>query len=173
MNEACDMAEVQTKQVKVQIDANGMHYESSGSAEEIMPQILQFISKALPTYDIARRLMYVPDLARLADNASEIVKMTNSNQLFLTRNDLPAERSISVVLFIAHLAAKISKRPSDSMNVKEISTAVGKAPKTVRNAIVSLQRTVLIERADRGSYRITQKGLMELESSLSEPSKGS
>jgi len=167
------MAEVQTQQVKVQIDANGMHYESSGTAEEIMPQILQFLSKAVPTYDLARRLMYVPDLASLADRVSEIAKMTSTSQLLLTRNDLPAERSISVVLFIAHLAAKISKRPADSLNAEEISTAVGKAPKTVRNAIVNMQRAGLIERADRGSYRITQKGLMELENSLRQPSKTS
>ena len=165
------MAEVQTKQVKVQIDANGMHYESSGTAEEVMPQILQFLSEAVPTYDLARRLTYIPDLAGLADRISGIARMTNTNQLLLTRNDLPAERSVSVVLFMAHLAAKISRRPADSLNIEEIATSVGKASKTIRNTIVHLQKKGLIERTDRGSYRITQKGLMELENSLKQPSE--
>jgi predicted transcriptional regulator len=159
-------SEIQTKQVKVQIDIDGIHFESSGTAEELIPQILQFVSHTIPTYDLARKLMYVPDLAGMADRVSEFAKMTNSSQLLLTQNELPAERSISIVLFMAHLAAKFAKRPSDSLNIEEIATAVSKAPKTIRNTIVNMQKTGLIERTDRGNYRITQKGLMDLEDSL-------
>jgi predicted transcriptional regulator len=159
-------SEIQTKQVKAQIDIDGLHFESSGTAEELIPQILQFVSHTIPTYDLARKLMYVPDLAGLADRVSEFAKMTNSSQLLLTQNELPAERSISIVLFMAHLAAKFAKRPSDSLNIEEIATAVSKAPKTIRNTIVRMQKIGLIERTDRGNYRITQKGLMGLEDSL-------
>jgi predicted transcriptional regulator len=159
-------SETQTKQVKVQIDIDGIHFESSGTAEELVPQILQFVSRTIPTYDLARKLMYVPDLAGLADRVSEFAKMTNNNQLLLTRNELPAERSISVVLFMAHLTAKFGKRASESLNTEEIATAVNKAPKTIRNTIIKMQKVGLIERSDRGNYRITQKGLMELENAL-------
>lgn len=159
-------SEIQTKQVKVQIDIDGMHFESSGSAEELVPQILQFVSHTIPTYDLAKKLIYVPDLAGLADRVSEFAKMTNSNQLLLTKNGLPTDKSISIVLFMAHLAAKFAKRPTDSLNIEEIATAVSKASKTIRNTIVNMQKAGLIERTDRGNYRITQKGLMELENSL-------
>jgi predicted transcriptional regulator len=160
------MSETQSKLVKVQIDIDGIRLESSGTAEELVPQILQFISRTIPTYDLARKLMYVPDLAGLADRVSEFAKMTNNNQLLLTGNELPAERSILVVLFMAHLTAKFGKRASDSLNIDEIATAVGKAPKTIRNTIIKIQKVGLIERSDRGNYRVTQKGLMELENSL-------
>lgn len=160
------MAEAQTKQIKVQIDANGIHYESCGSSEEVIPQILQFLSEAIPTYDLAHKLIYVPDLAGLADKVSDFAKMTNAGQLLLTRNDLTAERSILIVLFMSHLAAKIAKRSVNSLSIEEIAKGVSKASKTIRNTIVNMQRVGLIERTDRGSYRITQKGLMDLESSL-------
>ena len=159
-------SEVQTRRVKVQIDIDGVHFESSGSAEELVPQILQFVSRTIPTYDLARKLMYVPDLAGLADRVSEFAKMTNDNQLLLTKNSLSADKSISIVLFMAHLASKFAKRSTDSLNTEEIAIAVSKATKTVRNTIVNMQKAGLIERADRGNYRITQKGLMELENSL-------
>jgi len=159
-------SEIQTRNVKVQIDIDGVHFESSGSAEELVPQILQFVSKTIPTYDLARNLIYVPDLADLADRVSEVAKMTNDNQLLLTKNTLPADKSISIVLFMAHLASKFAKRPTDTLNTEEIATAVSKATKTIRNTIVNMQKAGLIERTDRGSYRITQKGLMELENSL-------
>ena len=159
-------SEIQTKNVKVQIDIDGVHFESSGSAEELVPQILQFVSKTIPTYDLARNLIYVPDLANLADRVSEFAKMTNDNQLLLIKNTLPADKSISIVLFMAHLASKFAKRATDSLNTEEIAIAVSKATKTIRNTIVNMQKAGLIERTDRGNYRITQKGLMELENSL-------
>ena len=164
------MTQTETLQVKVQIEANGMRYEANGSAQEIIPQILQFLSQAVPAYDLARKLVFVPDLAGLADKVSEYAKMTNTGQLLLTRNDLPADKSILIVLFMAHLAGKMGKREADSLSIEEIATGVGKAPKTIRNVIVDLQKNAVIDRADRGRYRVTSKGLMELQNSV--PTKG-
>jgi len=161
------MTQAETMQVRVQIEVNGMRYEGSGSVQEIVPQILQFLSQAVPAYDLARKLVYVPDLAGLADKISEFAKMTNTGQLLLARRDLPAERAIAIVLFMARLAGKMGKRDADSLSIEEIATGVGKAPKTIRNVIVELQKAGLIDRAERGKYRITLKGLMELENSPS------
>jgi hypothetical protein len=90
--------ETETKQIRIQIEANGLHYEASGTAEEIVPQILQFLSQTVPTYDIAKKLLYVTDLAGLSDTIAEYAKITNTGQLLLTRSDLSAEKAISIVL---------------------------------------------------------------------------
>jgi hypothetical protein len=156
------LTETETKQVKVQIDVNGLRYEASGSIEEIIPQMLRFLSQAVPAYDIAKKLVYVPDLAGLADKITDFARMTNTGQLLLKRGELAADRAISVILFMAHFAEKMGKRNSDSLSIEEIANGVGKAPKTIRNVLVEMQRAGRIERADRGSYRITAKGLMEL-----------
>jgi DNA-binding transcriptional ArsR family regulator len=161
-----NLTQTETEQIKVQIEANGMRYETSGSPQEVIPQILQFLSKVVPTYNLARKLIYVSDLAGLADEISEFAKMTTTGELLLTRNDLSADRAISVVLFMSHLAGKMGKRETESLSIEEIATAVGKAPKTIRNVIVATQKLGLIERAERGRYRVTPKGLMELEKSF-------
>ncbi len=160
------MTQAETLQFKVLIEVNGMRYEGSGPVQEIIPQILQFLSQAVPAYDLAKRLVYVPDAAGLADKVSEFAKMTSTGQLLLTRNDLPAEKAISILLFMAHLAGKMGKRDADSLSIEEIATGVGKAPKTIRNVMVEIQKTGVIDRTERGRYRITSKGLMELENSL-------
>jgi len=166
------MTEAQTLQVRVRIDVNEMHYEASGSADEIVPQLMQFLTQAVPTYDIARKLVYIPDLAALTDKVSDFARMTPTGQLLLTRTSLPAERGITVLLFMAQLAGKLGKREGDTLSIEEISTGVGRAPKTIRNVLVQLQRLGLIDRADRGRYRITTKGLMELERSLIDTHEG-
>lgn len=162
------MTQTETLQVKVQIDVDGMHYEGSGSVEEIVPQVMQFLIQAVPAYDVAKKLVYVPDLAGLADKVTDFARMTSTGQLLLTRINLPAEKAITVLLFMAQLAGKMGKRASDSLSIEEISTGIGRAPKTIRNVLVQLQRSGQIDRADRGRYRITSKGLMELERSLVE-----
>jgi hypothetical protein len=166
------MEQTETLQVKVQIDVDGMHYESSGSVEEIVPQVMQFLIQAVPAYDVAKKLVYIPDLAGLADKVGDFARMTSTGQLLLTRINLPAEKAIMVLLFMAQLAGKMGKRTSDSMSIEEISTGIGRAPKTIRNVLVQLQRSNQIDRADRGRYRITAKGLMELEWSLEELRSG-
>jgi DNA-binding transcriptional ArsR family regulator len=160
------MTQAETMQVKIEIKVNGMRYEGNGSVQEIVPQILQFLTQAVPAYDLARKLVYVPDLAGLADKVSEVAKMTNTGQLMLAKRDIPAEKSISILLFMAHLACKMGKRDADSLSIEEIAAGVGKAPKTIRNVLVALQKSGLIDRAERGRYRITPRGLMDLESSL-------
>ena len=166
------MTQTQTLQVRIQIDVNEMHYEGNGSVEEIIPQVLQFLTQAVPAYNLAKKLVYVPDLASLADKVSEFARMTPTGQLLLTRINLPAERAITVLLFMSQLASKMGKRETDSLSIEEIATGVGRAPKTIRNVLVQLQRQGLIDRADRGKYRITSKGLMELERSLTELQAG-
>jgi len=166
------MTEAQTLQVRVKIDVGEMHYEGAGSVDEIVPQVMQFLIHVVPGYDIARKLIYLPDLAGLADKVSEFARMTTTGQLLLTRINLPAERAITVLLFMAQLANRMGKRQSDSLSIEEISTGIGRAPKTIRNVLVQVQRLGLIGRADRGRYRITSKGLMELERSLTEPQNG-
>jgi DNA-binding IclR family transcriptional regulator len=157
------MTQAETTQVRVLIEANGLRYEAHGPVEQIIPQILQFLSQSVPAFDLAKKVIYVSDLAGLADRISEFAKMTHTGQLLLTRKDISADRAISILLFMAHLAAKMGKRGSESLSIEEIANGVGKSPKTIRNVIVELQKDGLIEREERGSYKITTKGLMELE----------
>ena len=160
------MTEAETKQVKVMVESSGLRYEARGTLDEIIPQILQFLSQAMPTYDLARRLLYVSDLASLTDKIADYAKMTNSGQLLLIRNGLAADKSILIILFMAYLAGKTAKRESDSLSIEEVANGVGKAPKTIRNMIVELQRSGFLERSERGRYKITAKGLMQLETSI-------
>jgi len=166
------MIQAEMLQVKVLIEVNGMRYEGIGPVQDIIPQVMQFLVQAVPTYDLAKKLVYVPDLASMADRVSEFARMTPTGQLLLTRTNLPAERAVSILLFMAQLAGKMGKRESDSLSIEEIATGVGRAPKTIRNVLVQLQRSSHIDRADRGRYRITSKGLMELERSLAELQSG-
>jgi predicted transcriptional regulator len=154
---------VQSKPVSIRVEADGLTFESSGSVDEIMPQLIRFLSQIVPTYDFAKKLLYVSDLASLVDRLSEYAKIGPDGKFLLTQRDLPADRAIIIILFMAHLTEKIGKCKESSIAVEQLSETIGKASKTIRNSLAILQKTGLIKRSDRGYYRITQKGLMALE----------
>lgn len=128
--------------------------------------MLAFISRAVPGYDAASKLLYVPEYANLFDSISKMLKIAPDGQVLLLRENLPAEKAITTVLLGAHVANKFQKRPSDELYAEEIARSVSKALKTVRNTIAELQKQGLIERAARGTYRITTAGIMKMEQEL-------
>jgi DNA-binding transcriptional ArsR family regulator len=159
----------ETRQVRVQITLDGMNFECNGDAAEIFQQTIRFLSQVVPTYDLARKLLYVSNLAGLTDRVAEFARVTSDGQLLLANAKLPTAHAINIFLFTAYVTAKIGNRGSDTVEIDQLTTGIGKSQKTVRNTLVDLQKNGLVERAERGNYRITQKGLMELEKLLLNP----
>jgi len=61
---------------------------------------------------------------------------------------------------------KVGRRSSDGTTAEEIAQVTGKAQKTVRKTLAQMLRLGLVERAERGSYRITVLGLKELRETM-------
>jgi flavin-binding protein dodecin len=136
----------------------------------VLQEVIAFISRVAPSYDAATKLLYVPEYSSMINSVSNVVKIASDGQVLLLREDLPAERAIAAVLVGAHLSHKFQKRPSDELYAEEIARSVGKALKTVRNTIAELQKQGIIERAARGTYRISMAGIMKMEQELQPPS---
>jgi flavin-binding protein dodecin len=134
--------------------------------------VLAFLSRAIPGYDAASKLLYVPQYGNLLDSLSRTLKIAPDGQVLLSQEDLPAEKAITTVLLGAHVANKFQKRPSEELYAEEIARSVSKALKTVRNTIAELQKQGIIERAARGTYRITTSGIMKMEQELLTSSAG-
>jgi DNA-binding transcriptional ArsR family regulator len=132
----------------------------------VLREVLAFLSRGIPGYDAASKLLYAPEYRNLLDSLSNILRIAPDGQVLLLQENLPAERSTGAVLLGAHLASRFQKRASDELYAEEIARSVGKALKTVRNTIAELQKQGLIERAARGTYRITTAGIMKMEQEL-------
>jgi len=149
-----------------------MKHTAKGTVDEVLREVLTFLSHAIPSYNAASKLLYLPEYETLLDSLSEILKIGPDGQILLLQQDLPAEKAITAVLLGAHVASKFQKRPSDELYAEEIARSVSKALKTVRNTIAELQKQGLIERAARGTYRITTAGIMKMEQELQTSSGG-
>jgi DNA-binding transcriptional ArsR family regulator len=143
-----------------------MKHTAKGTVDEVFREMLAFLSRAIPSYDAASKLLYLPEYGTLLDSLSKILKIAPDGQVLLLQDDLPAEKAVTAVLLGAHIASKFQERSSDELYAEEIARSVSKALKTVRNTIAELQKQGLVERAARGTYRITTTGIMKMEQEL-------
>jgi hypothetical protein len=164
------MSEERTLTVELQIGE--LKHAAKGTADAVIQEVLAFVSHAIPGFEAASKILYVPEYANILDSLSGMLKIAPDGQVLLLQDGLPAEKAITAVLLGAHVACKFQKRASDELYAEEIARSVSKALKTVRNTIGELQKQGLIERAARGTYRITTAGIMKMEEELKASQSG-
>jgi predicted transcriptional regulator of viral defense system len=93
--------------------------------------------------------------------------------MILLKSYMPADQSMGSVLLCAHILSKIGKREDDEMSIEELKKLTGKSEKTVRNTLTQMTKDGTVERTGRGSYRITNLGIMRVKEMLeSGPEEG-
>ncbi|MEM3517200.1 MAG: type IV toxin-antitoxin system AbiEi family antitoxin domain-containing protein [Candidatus Bathyarchaeia archaeon] len=152
----------EVKKIKVQVEYNGLKHIAEGSVEEVIKEVISFLSKICPTYDVASKIIYTPDYLELLNNLSEIVNLTPNGELILLKQIPSTDEAIGILLLTVEVAYKLGKRQSNALSAEELTKILGKAEKTIRNTIAEMIKAGLIERIEKGTYHITAVGIKEV-----------
>ena len=147
--------------IRVEIQYRDLKHTVEGNVEEVLIELMKFFSNIHPALEIISKISFTPDYAQLTRILSEFVNIGPDGEVILIKPGLSADRAIGVVLLGAHVAKKIGKKPADDMSVEELASSTRKALKTVRNTIVEMAKSNILERTGRGTYRITTIGMKE------------
>jgi len=158
-------------QIKVQVELNGLKHVVEGDSDHVIREVIGFISRVCPLFDITSRLIWSPDYARMLEDVSKLARIAASGEIVVTEVVPSSDQAIGLVLLCVHIAHKFGKRTHDELSVEEISTAIGKAVKTVRNTLVEMLKAGLVERTGRGTYRISINGLIQVQEAAKELSE--
>jgi predicted transcriptional regulator len=153
---------LESKKVKVQIEYDGLKHIVEGSIDEAIKEVIVFLSKVCPTYDLALKIIYAPDYMEILDNLSELVNLTPNGELILLKQMSSTDEAIGLLLLTVEAAYKLGKRSSNSLSAEELAKTLGKAEKTIRNTIAEMIKAGLIERVEKGTYHITTSGVREV-----------
>jgi hypothetical protein len=162
---------VTSNQIKVQVELNGLRHVVEGDSDQVIREVIQFISRVCPPFDIASRLVWSPDYAKMLETISDLAKISTSGEIVVTEVVPSSDQAIGLALLCAQVAHKFGKRMNDEMSVEEISSAAGKAVKTVRNTLVEMVKAGLVERTGRGTYRISTNGVIQVQEAAKELSE--
>ena len=145
--------------------------EFSGSPEVVMRSLHEFVSKVIPSMDIARVISANYSLNDLVQMFKEYVRVTPEGPRVWTQDRKLSDRDVILLQLVASRIAHLSaKAQSDAMGVSEIEGATGLYPKTISSRLSELTKSALVERVDSeqgGKYRITTVGTNRLGEQLS------
>lgn len=157
-----------TNKIRVHIELNGLSQIVEGDSDQVIQEVITFISRICPTFDIASRLVWSPDYSKMLDSISYLTQISPSGEILMKESVSSADQAIGLVLMCAHITNRFGKKTNEEMSVEEISAATKKAVKTIRNTLVEMLKAGLVERTGRGTYKISANGLEEVHEAAKE-----
>ena len=148
--------------LKVTIEWGDLRHVTEGDVDAVFRGVTAFITKSFPAFEPLSKIMFAPDYLTMLNDLSSLIQIGPNGEIILLRSGLSADQAIGFTLLGAQVASKIGKKQSDDMSVEELASSIRKTPKTVRNTVVEMCKTSLVERTGRGTYRIATIGMKEL-----------
>jgi len=148
--------------LKLHLEIGETKVDLEGDPDTVTRGLLTQLAQVYPTLEMARRLTFVPDLAKLTEALTGIIEFTPEGVL-LNRRELSAEQAILICLLGGYVGYRLGKGASDCMSASVLSKVSGKALKTISNQIALMVDEGLVERVGRSEYRIISLGIKRAE----------
>jgi hypothetical protein len=136
-----------------------------------MRSLHEFVSKMVPSLDLARAISVNFSLNDLIQLFKEYVRVTPEGPRVWTQDKKLSDRDVIMLQLVAAKISHLSGRASsDAMGVGEIEGATGLYAKTISSRLSELTKSAVVERVDSdkgGKYRITTVGTSRLGEQLS------
>ncbi len=153
----------ETGWVKAHLEFDETKVDFEGDADQVFESILRFLSQIYPSIRALQKIIYTPDLIKIADEITGLMEITSDGPVINPNVVLSARNAICLVLLGAYMGNKVGKLQKDTLSPTELSRLTRKARKTISNELPKLIDRGLIEKVSEGEYRITQLGIKRAE----------
>ena len=150
------------EELKIHVEFGELKQDFEGSPDDVVRAFMTTLSNIYPCLELATELVFQPDLIKLAKNLYGLVKFAPEGLLLLP-TDIPAEEAIILALVGIYVGYKLGKIDCDTDSASVLAKITGKALKTISNQLPWMIDDGLVERVDRGRYRITSLGIIRFE----------
>jgi len=154
--------------VSVSVTVGDVKVQFSGTAESVMASVFNFLSKQVPSMDLAKRITLNYEVSELINKYSQFVKITPEGPRVIPDSNtrLSDKDIVALQLISARIAKETGKTPDDAMQVSEIQSATALNPKSISSRISEMVKAGHVARDEReqGKYRITTAGIHWLNS---------
>jgi DNA-binding HxlR family transcriptional regulator len=171
---------ITTTAINVSITIGDVRVEFNGSADSVLTSVISFISKQIPTIDLARKISLNYAATDLIETYANLIKITPEGPRVIPDFDELGQKKISdkemvaLQLIASKISKDIGKIADDSMQASEIQSNTSLNPKSVSSRLSELVKAGHVVRATTkdgiGSgtvaYRITTSGIHWLNSVL-------
>lgn len=160
----------QADSVDVTVTVSDVKVHFSGSADSVMVSVMNFLSKQVPSMDLARKISLNYSAQELIEAYSYLIKLTPEGPRVIPDSDarLSDKDIVALQLVAARIAKDLGRLQDDSMQVAEMHTATALNPKSISSRISEMVKAghVARDEKEQGRYRITTAGIHWLNSTI-------
>ena len=160
----------QAENVNVIVAVGDVKVQFSGSAESVMASVMSFLSKEVPTMDLAKRISLNYAARELVEAYSHLIKITPEGPRVIPDSDvrLSDKDTVALQLVAVRIAKDLGRVQDDAMQVAEMHAATALNPKSISSRISEMVKAGYVARDEKepGKYRITTAGIHWLNSTI-------
>lgn len=155
------------EKLRVHVEYGELKADFEGNPDEVSTAFIDFLNKVYPSFELASRLVFKPDLVKLSRALEGVIEYSPEG-LILVPRELTSEEAIILSLLGVYVGNKLGIFAEDSISVNQIASVSGKASKTILNQLKGMIDDGLAERVGRGEYKIKSLGIKSAEKILQE-----
>jgi predicted transcriptional regulator len=156
--------------VNVIVTVGDVKVQFSGSAESVMASVINFLSKQVPSMDLAKKISLNYTAPELIEAYATLIKMTPEGPRVIPDSDakLSDKDIVALQLVAAKIAKDIGRLQDDAMQVAEIHASTALNPKSISSRISEMAKAghVVRDENEPSKYRITTAGIHWLNSTI-------
>jgi len=148
--------------LEVWIRYDKLEAKFSGSVDEVIRGVLEFIGKVYPSYELVSRLTLTVDFERLLRDLENVIAVTPEGLVITVPREMLSEREgIRLHLLRAYVGYRLGRLGKDSMSIGEILAVTGGKAGAIAGRLSEMVDEGWAERVSRGEYRVTTLGVKQ------------
>ena len=157
--------------LEVKIKYNDLEVEFNGPPEQVVKEILKWVSKHIPGFIIATNLFHEPDYIELSELISKYIKTTSDGNIFLldSAGSLSMHIKILLILSMMKVLNDSGYRNGETASLEELASILVSSQKSVSSRLSELKALGYIDKIKQGKqtrYKVTVRGLLFLMNKL-------
>jgi hypothetical protein len=168
--------------VNVTISIGDIRVQFNGSADSVITSVISFLTKQIPTLELANRISLNYTIAELIQSYSDIIKITPEGpRVFPILDGVELKFSdkqiVALQLVASRIAKGLGKSEDDKLRMPDLQIATGLKSKSISSRLSELvkigyvHRDVVRNGGELPAYRITTSGISWLNSILAKRKK--
>jgi hypothetical protein len=145
--------------LEVTVKHQGVESKIIGTPDGVIRELLAYFSKVYPSLELTSKLVLTVDSSEFLQSISGTLASSQEGLVVLKDvTELRDKELMMLHLAGAKLLNLLGRKDSDTITLDEITKATGRSTGTVAGRLSELCNEQLVERAGKGSYRLTTMG---------------
>ncbi len=145
--------------IEIVVKHSSIESKIIGSPEGVLQELLSYFSRVYPSIELVSKLVLSIDSTVFLQSCTGALA-TSPEGLVILKNVAELKDKELMMLHLAgsRLMQLMGKKENDSISLNEITKATGRSTGTVAGRLSELCNEQLVERVDKGHYRLTTMG---------------